>query len=74
MWVSEKLDWKGLMSNFCAPNILQAKYFKQVFSLKLFLKVDIKYVVFQKEQMEIYCLESSPMYRYMPSDLSTLDE
>jgi len=61
------------MSNFCGSNLLRAKLFKQVLSLKLFLNVEIKYVVSQKEQTQIYCLESSSMYRCMPSDLTTLD-
>ena len=52
---------------------LTAKFFKQVFSLKLFLNVEIKYVVSQKEQIQIDCLLSSSMYCYMPSDLPTLD-
>jgi hypothetical protein len=47
-----------------------AKFFKQVFWL--FLNVEIKYVVSQKEQIQIDCLLSSSMYCYMPSDLPTL--
>jgi hypothetical protein len=35
--------------------------------------MEIKYIVSQKEQTQIYCLESSSMYRYMSSDLPTLD-
>ena len=51
-----------------------AKFFKQVISLKHFLIVEIKYVVSQKEQIQIYGLESSCMYHYMPLNLSTLDD
>jgi len=63
------LDWEifVIFVQFCGPNLLIAKLFKQVFSLKLFLNVEIK------DQIQIYCLESSSTYRYMPSDLPTLD-
>jgi len=62
-----------LMSNFCGPNLLTGQLFKQMLSLKLFLNVKIKYAVSQKEQIQIYCLESSSVYRYMPLGLPTLD-
>ena len=52
-----------LMSNFCGPNLLMEKLFKQVLSLKLFLNVEIKYVVCPRSKCTDFlfkCLLESP--------------
>jgi hypothetical protein len=41
------------MSNFCGPNKLKAKYFTQVFSLKLFFKLEIKHCLPERRNKDL---------------------
>ena len=69
------VPWLGifcyLMSNFCGPNLVKAKFFKQVFSVKLFFDVKFKSVVLRQNKYRstawaVHINISSCLWTYHP--------